>query len=136
MVTGVLADVNIEGHADYLMSLVRAAPWTELWAELELTYAKFDDVQISREAPDSEIWQFCQQHGFLLLTNNRNDEGPDSLEAAIRFGNSESSLPVLTIGDVERLRRSRDYAECTAESLIDTLLRIESLRGTGRLYLP
>lgn len=136
MVTGVLADVNIEGHADYLMSLVRSAPWVDLWAELELSYTKFEDVGLSREASDAEIWQFCQQNGLVLLTNNRNDEGPDSLQAAIRARNTESSLPVLTIGDIERLRRSPHYAQSVAESFIDTLLRIETLRGTGRLYLP
>lgn len=136
MVTGILADVNIEGHANYLMSLVRSAPWVDLWAELELTYYTFDDVQLDREASDAEIWQYCQRHGLVLLTNNRNGEGPDSLEAAIRSRNTESSIPVLTVGDIERLRRSRDYAQSVAESLIDTLLRIGTLRGTGRLYLP
>lgn len=136
MVTGILADVNIEGHANYLMSLVRSAPWADLWTELELTYCTFDDVQLDREATDTEIWQYCQRHGLVLLTNNRNDEGPDSLEAAIRARNAQSSVPVLTVGDIERLRRSRDYAQSVAESLIDTLLRIETLLGTGRLYLP
>jgi hypothetical protein len=34
-----------------------------------------------------------------------------------------------------RILASSAYAEDVIESLIDRLLRIESLRGTGRLYL-
>ena len=60
----------------------------------------------------------------------------DSLEATIRARNTERSLPVLTIADTERLRHNRDYAQSIAEGLVDALIRIETLRGAGRLYLP
>ena len=70
------------------------------------------------------------------MTNNRNEDDAESLQATIRARNRPESLPVLTIADTERLRSSRDYAERVAESLLDTLLRIDALRGTGRLYLP
>lgn len=43
---------------------------------------------------------------------------------------------VFTIANTERLRSSREYAQSIAESLMDALIRIETLRGTGRLYLP
>jgi len=71
-----------------------------------------------------------------LLTNNRNEDGPDSLGATIRTENTASSLPVFTFSDADRLFQSRDYADQVTESLFDKLLRIDSLRGTGRLYLP
>lgn len=32
--------------------------------------------------------------------------------------------------------RNREYAQAVAEGLVDALLRIETLYGTGRLYLP
>ena len=134
MVTGVLADVNIEGHVDYLMALVRAAPWLDLWQELELAYATFADIGLDRSAPDDDIWQRCQDGGYVFVTNNRNRDRPDSLEATIRTRNTERSL--LTIANTERLRHSRDYAQSVAESLMDALIRIETLRGAGRLYLP
>ena len=73
---------------------------------------------------------------MILLTNNRNDDGPDSLEAAIRQHNTADSLPVFTIGNVGRLEMSRAYAEEVVESLYEYLLRIDELRGTGRLFLP
>lgn len=136
MVTGVLADVNIQGHVDYLMSIVRSAAWGDLWQELALTYSAFDDVGLAPDAADDEIWQCCQDGGYVLITNNRNRDRNTSLESVIRARNTERSLPVFTIADTERLRHSREYGQRVAEALIDTLMRIETLLGTGRLYLP
>lgn len=136
MVNGVLADVNIEAHVDYLMALAQAAPWTDVWQELSLAYLRFADVGLEHDAPDVDIWECCQNGEYLLITSNRNSDGPDSLEATIRNRNADGSLPVLTIADPERLRRSRDYADEVVERFLTTLLDIETLRGTGRLYLP
>jgi hypothetical protein len=135
-VKGILADVNIEGHVDYLMALVRAAPWIDLWQELGLTYATFADVGLDRQASDADIWQCCQREGYLLITDNRNHDSANSLEATIRAGNTDRSLPVLTIGNTARLRHNHDYAAEVVVSLMRTLLGIEELRGAGRLYLP
>ncbi|MCI0638326.1 MAG: hypothetical protein L0Y72_25545 [Gemmataceae bacterium] len=60
----------------------------------------------------------------------------DSLEATIQTRNTPTSLPVFTIANVPHLQASKDYAERVIEKLLDSLLRIEALRGTGRLYLP
>lgn len=136
MVKAVLADVNIEGHVDFLMTLARGAVWGEFWQALQLDYLYFADVGLMPDAADSEIWQLCQSAGYVLVTNNRNEDDAESLEATIRTRNTVESLPVLTIGDTERLRNSREYAERVAEGLLDALLRIDELRGTGRLYLP
>ncbi len=35
-----------------------------------------------------------------------------------------------------RLMRERDYAERVAAQLLDYLLDLDNLRGTGRLYVP
>jgi hypothetical protein len=45
-------------------------------------------------------------------------------------------LPVFTLSDADRIFQSKDYAEGVTESLFDKLLRIDGLRGTGRLYHP
>lgn len=133
---GVLADVNIEGRIDYLMALVRSAPWKDLWDELGLSYETFADVGLSPHASDAQIWQYCQDAGYVLITSNRNRDRPDSLEATIRERNAGDSLPVLTIANAERLRTDHSYAKRIAESLVDVLIRIETVRGTGRFYLP
>jgi hypothetical protein len=73
---------------------------------------------------------------LILLTNNRNDDDPDSLEAAIRQHNTADALPVFTIRNATRSGTSRADAEEFVESLFEYLLRIDELRGTGRLFLP
>jgi hypothetical protein len=73
---------------------------------------------------------------LVLITNNRNADSEDSLEVAIREHNTPNSLPVLTIGNVDRFRKSRKYAEKVVEQLYDYLEDIDSVRGAGRLYLP
>jgi hypothetical protein len=57
-------------------------------------------------------------------------------EAIIQTRNTPASLPVFTIADVSHLRASREYADRVIEKLLDSLLGIENLRGTGRLFLP
>ena len=71
-----------------------------------------------------------------MVTGNRNDDVPDSLEATIRAENLPSSLPVITIANANRVLQDRVYAEKVAESLLDYLLRIDEVRGAGRLYVP
>lgn len=132
----ILADVNIQGHVNLLVALMRAEPWREFWDDLHVAYVTFNDVGLDPRATDATVWRLCQQQELVLLTNNRNDDGPDSLEATVRTHNTPQSLPVFTIADAEHVRHSRDYADRVIESLLDALLRIDSLRGTGRLYLP
>ena len=78
----------------------------------------------------------CQRAQVILLTANRNDEGPDSLAATIQQHNTTHSLPVFTLANDQRVLRDRQYAEAVADRLIEFLFDIDSYRGTGRLYLP
>ena len=71
-----------------------------------------------------------------MLTANRNDEGPHSLEATIRALTIPSSLPVLTIADPELVLASRDYAERVAIQVLQYLLDLDHFRGVGRLFVP
>ena len=71
-----------------------------------------------------------------MITGNRNDDGADSLEATIRNENQPDSPPVITFGDADRVLRDRVYAEQVAERLLDYLMRIDEVRGTGRIYVP
>ena len=133
---GVLADVNIRGHVDMLVVLMKAEPWNEFWDHLQMTYRHFDDVGLLRESPDSLIWQTCQKEELILITENRKKDGPDSLEATIQACSTSTSLPGFTIANIPRMRSSQEYANRGIEAFIDSLLRIDTLRGTGRLYLP
>ena len=82
------------------------------------------------------MWQSCQQREIILLTANRHDEGPDSLEATIRALNTLTSLPVMTIADPELVLTSQDYAERVAIQILEYLMDLDNFRGTGRLFVP
>jgi hypothetical protein len=93
-------------------------------------------VGLSAAASDRDIWHRCQAEQLILVTDNRNDDSPESLEATIRQFGVADSLPVFTIANLRRLGADRAYAERVVVSFYDYLLRIDEVRGTGRLYLP
>jgi hypothetical protein len=70
------------------------------------------------------------------VTGNRNDDGPDSLEATIRNENQPDSLPVITIANTERVLKHRQYAHTVAERVLEKLIAIDDFRGTGRICVP
>jgi hypothetical protein len=135
-VNGIIADVNIQGHVDLLVVLMQAEPWKLFWDHLQLRYVHFLDVGLAPDAPDSLVWETCQKQELVLITDNRSKKDPSSLEATIQTKNTPTSLPVFTIANVPHLRASRDYADKIIDRLFDSLLRMDGLRGTGRLYLP
>jgi hypothetical protein len=135
-VHGLLADANITGPVEYLARLMQTGSWGGFWRDLGLALRHFADVGLSVSSPDLEIWQRCQAEQLLLITDNRNADSPDSLEAVIRLYNTPQSLPVFTIADVDKLRTSRDYAERVMIRLYEYLLDIDKVRGVGRLFLP
>jgi hypothetical protein len=135
-VTGILADWNVGGHALALVRRAQADPWREFADELGLKLFLFRDVGLESTARDVEVWELCQREGFVLVTANRNDDGPDSLEAVIRSRGTPASLPVFTIGNSDRIFQSADYADRVVERMLEFLLDLNAVRGTGRLYLP
>ena len=46
-------------------------------AELECVLCTFEEFDLSQDATDATIWQTCQDHDILLITGNRNAEGPN-----------------------------------------------------------
>jgi hypothetical protein len=118
-VKGILADNNVIGQVTHLVRLMQAKPWEEFWKELGLVVCQFNDVGLLPTATDVEVWQQCQARELILITDNRNDDRPDSLSAAIRNFNNPSSLPVFTIADVERFRTNPVYREEVVIALYD-----------------
>lgn len=72
---------------------------------------------------------------MLLLTDNRSMKGVDSLEQTLREETIPSSLPVITIGSVNRLDE-RLYREECAERLIEIVLDLDYYTGTSRVFIP
>ena len=133
---GILADNNVIGQVAYLVQLMQSEPWADFWEELGLALCQFADVGLAETATDLEVWQRCQAKELILLTDNRNDDSPESLAATLRNFNTPTSLPVFTIADLDKFGASREYEERVVWTLYDYLLRIDEVRGTGRLYLP
>jgi hypothetical protein len=111
-------------------------PWQEFWVALGIGAFILADIGLAENTADADLWRECQTRRLVLITANRNHESPDSLDATIQAENQPDSLPVLTVADPLALRNSRDYAERVIERLLEYLLNIDLVRGTGRLYIP
>jgi len=135
-VHGILADVNCAGHLALLLRLFQQNWRQEVWEFLGLAQVSFTDLGLPSDASDREVWEACQREQVVLLTANRNDEGPESLASTIQHQNTPQSLPVFTLANDQRVLRDRQYAETVADRLLEALFDIDSYRGTGRLYLP
>jgi hypothetical protein len=83
-----------------------------------------------------EDGEVCQRARVVLVTANRHDAGPESLEATFRHHTTPQNLPAFTLANDQRVLRDRQYTETVADRLIEALFDIDSYRGTGRIYLP
>jgi hypothetical protein len=133
---GILADINVVGTLTYLGHIWRSDTWRELWFGLGIAIESFESLGLPLNASDAVIWRTCQREQLILITENRNADVPDSLEMVIRVENQPDSLPVVTLADPRRITRDRLYAQTVAERLLDYLMRIDEVRGTGRIYVP
>jgi hypothetical protein len=133
---GILPDANIDGVWTVLYRRLVGKRWREVWLSFDLEIETFASFQLPRNTSDAVVWQLCQDQGLCLITANRNENAPDSLEATIRARNSATSLPVLTVADYWRILKSKSYAERVTVSLLQYLLDMDHLLGTGPLYLP
>lgn len=133
---GLLADEHCEAHLLALIQICRSPQWRDVWDTIDAAIHTFESLGISRAIADDELWTLCQRNGHLLVTANRNQDSPKSLEATIRARGTAASLPVLTFADHGRILKDSAYAERAAIRLMEILLDLESLRGTGRLFLP
>lgn len=132
----IMSDNDVRGHVSRLMDICQSPPWADLWHDLDCHLCAFEDLDLSEDATDAAIWQACQDNDVLLITGNRNAEGPQALEVTIRHRNTPDCLPVLTLAAPDRIGREWRYAESVVARLFDILVDIDGLRGTGRLYLP
>ncbi len=50
--------------------------------------------------------------------------------------NTAISLPVITIGNADRLLHDSEYQERCVERLIEIVLNIDDYRGSMRIFIP
>lgn len=133
---GILADINAEGILTNLRFIWLSGAWREFWFGLNLSVEDFETLDLPFDASDRVVWRTCQEQTLILITSNRNSDGPDSLEMVIRGESQPDSLPVITLADARRVLRERAYAEKTAERILDYLVNFDQYRGAGRLFAP
>jgi Domain of unknown function (DUF5615) len=61
--------------------------WEGFWNDLGLDFLHFADIGLDPQTPDSEVWRRCQRESLVLVTANRNSDGPESLGAMIATEN-------------------------------------------------
>lgn len=128
-----LLDHNLERHGILLYSSMESSGWPEL---IDIPMLTFADIGMPVDAPDREVWHYAQKHQLVLLTANRNGAGEDSLEQTIREENAPTALPVLTVGDADRIIKESLYCKQCVERIVDIVLNIENYLGAGRIYIP
>ncbi len=137
---GLLADVNLEAHAERLPGLFDRLGLGDVLAGAHLVVATLNEIGLPLAANDRFLWTYCQQQGWVLFTDNRNDDGPDSLEATLRDSWSPGCLPVVTLAKQLRFMRSGPYRRRVAEDLAELLFAISQdesrYRSSPRIWVP
>jgi hypothetical protein len=127
-----LVDHNMEGQATLLGGTLLTEGWLDL---VPIRLVTFAEVGLPFDGSDRSVWRFVQAQRMLLLTDNRSMKGEDSLEQTLREENTPTSLPILTIGSVNRLDE-RTYREECAERLVEIVLDLENYLGASRIFIP
>jgi predicted nuclease of predicted toxin-antitoxin system len=127
-----LIDYNLRGQAVLLWGTIAAEGWLDI---VPIRFVGFEEVGLLENSSDLLVWQVAQSNQMIILTANRNMKGDDSLEQAIREDNTMTSLPVVTIGNKERLDE-QNYRERCASRLVEILFDIDNYMGVGRVYIP
>jgi hypothetical protein len=136
---GLLADANVQGHVPYLHNVLIALEVWPLLAQLNLRFATFPELDLLPELDDRSLWNFCQQSGWVLFTDNRNNDGPDSLEATITDMWRIGLVPVLTLSSKGRFEHDREFAMRVAIDIAEVLFGIvqeQDYLDRPRIYVP
>lgn len=128
-----LVDHNLRGHSVVLAGCLAASGWLDL---ISLRFVLFEEVGLAVTSDDRVVWQYAQANQMILMTANRSMKGKDSLEQVMREENTPTSLPVVTIGNIDRLMTEPEYRERCVDRLVDIVIDIEDYQGARRIFIP
>jgi hypothetical protein len=126
----------MEGQGTCIRMRMQAADWRDLASALDVTLQTFPEMGLDPATPDDVVWRYCQAQRYYLLTSNRNEDSPDSLEATLRREGTPTCLPVFTLPQPDRVYANPIFLDRVVEKLLDYILYSDNILGTGRLYLP
>jgi len=128
----VLVDYNLNREAMILSGAISSRGWLSI---VSIQFVTFMEMGLPTNSDDRVVWQFAQANQMLLLTANRNAKGEDSLERVMREENTPTSLPIITIGDQDRVSQY-EYRDACVERLVEIVIDLEDYLGVGRLFIP
>jgi predicted nuclease of predicted toxin-antitoxin system len=128
-----LVDHNLRGHSVVLAGSLAASGWLEM---VSIQFVLFEEVGLAATSDDRVVWRCAQENRMILITANRSMKGKDSLEQVMREENTPTSLPVVTIGNIDRLMAEPDYRERCVDRLVDIVIDIEDYQGAQRIFIP
>ena len=128
-----LVDHNLRGHSVVLAGSLTASGWLDL---VSIRFILFEEVGLAVTSDDRVVWRYAQTNRMILTTANRSMKGKDSLEQVMREENTPRSLPVITIGNIDRLLLEPNYRDRCVNRLIDIVVDIEDYEGARRIFIP
>jgi len=128
-----LIDHNLKGHALVLFGAIAAQGWLDM---VSIRFATFAELDLPPDSDDRAVWRSAQENRMILLTANRSMKGKNSLEQVMRQESTSTSLPVVTIGNADRLLNDPEYRGRCVESLVEIVLGIDGYRGARRVFIP
>ncbi len=128
-----LIDHNLRGHAVLLSGSILSGGWLD-WVPIR--FITFDEMKLPINSDDRVVWQLAQSNQMILLTANRSMKGENSLEQVMHEEITPTSLPVITIGNADRLLNEPEYRERCATRLVEIVLDLDAYRGVSRLFIP
>ena len=118
---GLLADVNVQGHSQSVRRLLETLDLWSILVDLALDFATFAELGLPENLDDRSLWHHCQQERWVLFTENRNEDGSNSLQATIVDSWRSGDLPVLTLANKRRFSKDPEYAREDARDVAEVL---------------
>ena len=128
-----LIDHNLKGHARILLGSIASQGWLQ---SVPIRFVMFDEIDLSIDSNDRAVWRQAQDRQMILLTANRSMKDKDSLEQVMREESSQTSLPVLTIGNADRVLNDASYREHCADRIVEIAIYLDNYRGARRIFIP
>ena len=129
----ILVDHNLRGHSVVLAGRLAASGWLDL---ISIRFVLFEEIGLEVNSDDRVVWRCAQANEMILLTAYRSMKGEDSLEQVMREENTPTSLPVITIGNINRLLAEPEYRDRCVNRLVDIVVNIEDYEGARRIFIP
>ncbi|HET6881037.1 MAG TPA: hypothetical protein VFI31_12825 [Pirellulales bacterium] len=135
---GLLADKNVERHMLHLRDLLQAMGLSEILTEVGVEFFTFTDADLPFDIDDLALWQRCQQEGFVLFTDNRNEESIDSLQSTLVGLWKSGDLPIITLARKSKFEQDAAYRERVAADVAEIVFGIAEgqYRDRDRIYVP